>query len=319
METIIGILVAISIAGIGLLFLLLGYRWAVSDDVTNRLQEFVSDEKKPRRRLIADIYARRLELTGTFRQRIITPFLQRLARSMARLTPVHALEELERKLTIAGHPLGFGAREFYGFRLAILILGGIVALIIFQQDFGGQRKYLIIFGVLVISITVPIVWLRSRMRARQKEIDRSLPDALDMLSVCTTAGLGFDQSMQRVSEYWQTQMGVELARVVTEMEMGLSRKDALRNLAYRTDVPSLSSFVSLIIQAEQLGMSISHTLHAMADQMRIERRFKAEEQARKLPTKILFPLVFFIFPAMLAVIMGPSVPALIDLFNFIGQ
>jgi tight adherence protein C len=141
---------------------------------------------------------------------------------------------------------------------------------------------------------------------------------MDMLSVCATAGLGFDQSMQRVSEYWQTSMGDEFGRVIAEMEMGLARQDALRNLAYRTDVTELSSFVSLISQAEKLGMSISNTINAMAEQMRIERQFRAQEEARKLPNKILFPLVFFIFPSMIAVILGPSLPALVDLFTFIG-
>jgi tight adherence protein C len=138
-----------------------------------------------------------------------------------------------------------------------------------------------------------------------------------MLSVCTSAGLSFDQSLQRVSQEWQTQMSWELGRVVSEMEMGLTRRDALRNLVNRLDVSELSSFVSIIIQSDQLGMSISDTLHSLASQMRIEWRFKAQEEARKVPVKILIPLVFLIFPAMLVVIMGPSIPALIEMFEIV--
>jgi tight adherence protein C len=172
--------------------------------------------------------------------------------------------------------------------------------------------------MMFLLIMLPYVWLRRLIRQHKDRIVKTLPDALDMLSVCATAGLGFDQSMQRVSEYWQTEMGNEFGRVISEMEMGLSRADALRNLAYRTDVSELNSFISLIIQAEKLGMSITNTINAMAEQMRIERRFRAQEEARKLPTKMLFPLAFFIFPAMIAVILGPSLPALVDLFQNMG-
>jgi tight adherence protein C len=136
-----------------------------------------------------------------------------------------------------------------------------------------------------------------------------------MLSVCASAGLGFDQSLQRVSEYWKTAIAVELGRVVTEMEMGLSRRQALRNLADRLEVTEISSFVAIILQSEQLGMSISDTLHSQADQMRVERHYRAEEMARKAPIKMLLPLAFLIFPAILAVLLAPSIPPLLSLFN----
>jgi tight adherence protein C len=136
-----------------------------------------------------------------------------------------------------------------------------------------------------------------------------------MLSVCATAGLGFDQSMQRVSEYWDTPIAIELGRVVTEMEMGISRQEALRGLANRLDVGELTTFVSLVLQSDQLGMSISDTLQAQAEQMRIERRFRAQEQAQKIPIKMLFPLAFLIFPALIAVVLGPALPPIIDLFQ----
>jgi tight adherence protein C len=146
-------------------------------------------------------------------------------------------------------------------------------------------------------------------------IRRGLPDALDMLSVCAIAGLGFDQSMRRVSEHWDTPISNEFGRVVAEMEMGVSRREALRSMAERLNVSELSSFVSVIIQSEQLGMSIADTLHAQAEQMRIERRFRAQEIARTIPIKMLIPLAFLIFPALMAIIIGPAVPALIELFQ----
>jgi tight adherence protein C len=161
----------------------------------------------------------------------------------------------------------------------------------------------------------PQVWLRGKIRRRQNIIRRNLPDALDMLSVCASAGLGFDQALQRVSEYWDTPLSAEFTRMLSEMEMGISRRDAMRNLSDRNDVNEISSFVALILQADKLGMSISETLQAIAEQMRIERRFRAQEIAQKAPTKMLIPLAFLIFPALLAIILGPSIPVLVDVFR----
>jgi tight adherence protein C len=158
-------------------------------------------------------------------------------------------------------------------------------------------------------------WLSLMAKNKQKEIQKDLPGALDMLSVCVDAGLGFDQAMQRVGEQWKTRLAAELGRVVTEMEMGLSRRDALRNLANRLNIQDLSSFVAIIIQSEQLGSSIADTLHVQADQMRVERRFRAQEKARTVPIKMLIPLAFLIFPAIMAVLIGPAIPPLLDLFK----
>jgi tight adherence protein C len=171
---------------------------------------------------------------------------------------------------------------------------------------------------LYVGVMGPSVWLSRKVRKRQDVIRKGLPDALDMLSVTAQAGLGFDQSLQRVNEYWKTPVGEEFGRVVSEMEMGVSRRVALRNMADRLDVAELSSFVAVIIQSDQLGMSIADALHSQAEQMRIERRFRAQEAARKVPLKMLFPMLLLIFPAMLAVVCGPSIPLLSDFFKALG-
>jgi tight adherence protein C len=153
------------------------------------------------------------------------------------------------------------------------------------------------------------------VRRRQDRIRRNLPDALDMLSVCADAGLGFDQSMQRVSENWKTPLGLELGRVVKEMSLGSSRAQAMRAMANRLDIIELSSFVSVILQSDQLGMSIADVLHSQANQMRIERRHWAQEQARKIPVKMLFPMIFLILPALFLIILGPALPAIQEVFS----
>jgi tight adherence protein C len=152
------------------------------------------------------------------------------------------------------------------------------------------------------------------VRARQRRIRLNLPDALDMLSVCADAGLGFDQALQRVSERWKTPLGREFARMVEEMGMGLSRSDALRSLADRLDVAELSSFVAVIVQSDQMGVSITSTLRSQAEQMRVERRHRAQEEARKAPLKMLLPMIILILPAMGAVVVGPVIPAMMDVF-----
>ena len=150
------------------------------------------------------------------------------------------------------------------------------------------------------------------MRARQDEIQRGLPDALDMLSVCASAGLGFDQSLQKISEYWDTELGHELLKTTEEMEMGVSRGEALRHLAERCDVEELSQFVAILVQAERIGMSYADVLHSQAIQMRVLRQLRSREIANKLPARMMMPLVTLIFPAMLIVILGPAIPTVLD-------
>ena len=154
-----------------------------------------------------------------------------------------------------------------------------------------------------------------RVRIRKSSLLRALPDVLDLFSVCSSAGLGFDQTIQRVSEYYDNPLGEELRRIIMEMEIGISRQDAFRNLAQRLEIPELSSFVSILLQAEQMGMSIADTLAAQAEQMRVLRRYTAQEAAQRMPVKMVFPLVFLILPALLLVILGPAIPALANLFG----
>lgn len=319
MQMIAGVTIGLLLILLGPLLLIISIRLIKVDDVAHRLEEMTGKRGSQQGRVPQEVYAERVWLTGNFFERTLQPFIRRLAKFLGRLTPARVLQALDHKLVLAGQPMGLGAREFYGIRFIFILLGLLLGAALLRVGGLDPRNMIGAVLAIVVCILLPPVWLQRKIRDRQKNLVRGLPDSLDMLSVCATAGLGFDQSMQRVSEYWQTEMGVEFGRVINEMEMGISRKEALRNLALRAEVMEISSFVSLIVQSEQLGMSISQTVNSMAEQMRVERRFKAQEEARKLPNKILFPLVFFIFPAMLAVILGPSLPAIIDLFAFLGN
>lgn len=295
----------------GILIVFLSQRWFNSDELSPRLITYVVEEE-PSKRLSSVMTSRTRELSGSLTARVVLPFLRKIGNLVGRLTPSRSIEELRFQLNLAGSRLG--PREFYGIRVASFALGLWIATIFLRRGL-TQINLLVSILVFVLFLLLPILWLRQKVSAQQNVIRKGFPDALDMLSVCSDAGLGFDQALQRVSEHWKTRIAQELGRVVAEMEMGLSRRDALRNLAARLDITEISSFVAVIIQSDQLGMSISDTLHAQAEQMRIERHYRAEEMARKIPTKMLIPLAFLIFPAIIAIIIGPSIPALYELFK----
>jgi tight adherence protein C len=313
MQLFIIAIVGFLLVGIGFVGVMLSTRWLSSDQVTRRLSEYISEETSSQVSSLA-ISAQTRDIRGSISSRIFLPTLRQIGYLLGRMTPVSTLENHRRQLLIAGNPFGIGAREFFGFRILFLILGFWMAFMLFRRGF-NSINFLSGISALVVTYLIPILWLRDRVSKRQDRIRKGLPDALDMLTVCASAGLGFDQSMQRVAEHWETPIGIEFGRVISEMEMGLSRRDALRNMADRLEVSELSSFVSFLLQSDQLGMSISDTLHAQADQMRVERRFRAQEQAQRIPTRMLFPMVFLIFPALLAIVLGPALPRLFDLFS----
>jgi tight adherence protein C len=314
MGTFIIAIAGFAFLGIGLVVLFFSLRWLNSDEVSPRLKAYVAEEGQQARRVDPALTVQSRQVSGSLMSRVILPMVRRMSDFLGRLTPARSMEAVQHQLTVAGNPLGLGAREFYGLRFAFTIVGLLLAFLFLQRGF-SRNNILLAILVFTLCFLFPVLWLRMTMQRRQYGIQKSLPDALDMLSVCADAGLGFDQSMQRVAEHWSTPMGREFGRVTAEMEMGLSRRDAMRNMADRLDVSEVSSFVSIILQSEQLGMSITDTLHAQADQMRVERRFRAQEQARTLPVKMLIPLAFLIFPAIMAVVLGPAVPQILGMFN----
>lgn len=317
MFSVIPLAAGIAFIAFGLIVVFLSVRVWTQDEVSHRLKDFVVEPASQTPKVTQTSAIRRNELAGNFRTRVLIPSFKRLGGFFGRLMPSRNMDSLNKQLAIAGNPMGLGAREFYGIRIVFLLLSIWGAFMFFRQ---GLTISNLLLGaiVLYLGIFLPTMWLKRQVRRRQNRVRKDMPDALDMLSVCAQAGLGFDQSLQRVSEYWKTALSAEFGRVVSEMEMGVPRRQALRNMADRLEIPELSSFVAVIIQSDQLGMSIADTLQAQAQQMRIERRFRAQEAARKVPLKMLFPMMLLIFPAMLAVTCGPSIPILVNFFRMLG-
>jgi tight adherence protein C len=270
------------------------------------------------RRRVNDL-AGGIELIGRprarpFRDRVIIPFLQRLARPLQRFMP--SSEGTRLRLAQGGDPLDLGPAEFMGLRVASGFIFAIVSVLLsalFQIDL-LLLLLAALFG-LFLGYALPGIFLGRSIRGRQHQIQRALPAALDMLALSAGAGLTFDGAVAQVIERWQTPLSDELRRLLVEFRMGSERRIALRGLAQRTGLADVSRFVNAIIQADSLGVPISKVLTEQAVEMRIRRRQRAEEAARKAPVKMLFPMVGLIFPALFVVILGPAVPRFLTLFS----
>jgi tight adherence protein C len=163
-----------------------------------------------------------------------------------------------------------------------------------------------------LGFFLPELWLRGKINHRQSEIRRAMPDALDLLTICVEAGLGFDAAMAKVYSKWDNELAIGFGRVIREIQLGKLRREALRDMADRMGVSEMTSFVAAVIQSEQLGVSMARVLRIQADQMRIKRRQRAEEEAHKAPIKMLIPMAILIFPSICIVLLTP---ALLMLFS----
>jgi len=227
MQILIVIGIGVGLVGLGVLAFFLAVRTFTVSEVNQRLNEFVTVQPTREIRSTQEATLQRTDLSGSFRTRILNPFVGQVGSIFGRFTPSSSIDRLEHMLTIADRPYGLGPREFYGFRILFMIAGILGAFWLLRQS--TDLLYIVGAGLLFyIGVFGPNVWLKRKVRQRQDQIRKGLPDALDMLSVTAEAGLGFDQSLQRVSEYWKTPVGVEFGRVVAEMEMGSSRQEALR-------------------------------------------------------------------------------------------
>lgn len=254
-----------------------------------------------------------IELSLPFSDRVVTPVFLKIARAASRLTPRSNVESLRQKLLEAGSPSKIGPSEFLGLRIVLAGVAGGSFFIIFVVT-GASLTALLVFPLVLgmIGYVIPGFWLGRKIKTRQTEIQKSLPDAIDLLTISVEAGLGFDPALHRVAEKWDNELTREFRQMLNEVRMGKSRREALRELANRINVDDLNVFIASIIQADQLGVSITQVLRVQSKQMRLRRRQRAEEKAHKAPIKMLFPMILLIFPAMYVVILGPAVPRLIE-------
>lgn len=252
-----------------------------------------------------------LELQAPFLERTLRPLAARLSGRMSRMASSSFTERTEKSLALAGNPGDLRTADWLGVKAIAAIVGAILFFFLFF--IANILGFPPLIGLLmtgvggILGYTVPEFWLGGRVKKRQKAILLMIPDTLDLLTISVRAGLGFDAALGKVVEKLAGPLSDEFRRALAEVRVGKARRDALRDIIPRTEVPPLTNFIGAIIQAEQLGVSVSKVLQVQSEQLRIERRQRAEEQAAKAPIKMLFPLVGCIFPSLFIVILGPAI------------
>jgi tight adherence protein C len=250
-----------------------------------------------------------LELQLPFMERTLRPLFGRLSGAMSRLGSSSFTERTEKRLALAGNPGELRVGDWLGIKVVSAVIFAIIFFLIFNFLLATGFVMALALGAAGIAVgyIAPEFWLSGRVRKRQKAILLMIPDALDLLTISVRAGLGFDAALGKVVEKLKGPLSEEFRRALAEVRVGKARRDALRDIIPRTEVQPLTNFIGAVIQAEQLGVSISKVLQVQSEQLRIERRQRAEEQAAKAPIKMLFPLVGCIFPSLFIVILGPAI------------
>jgi tight adherence protein C len=286
------------VASLSVLLIFLGFAGSRSvDPVQARLTQLGTIQAKN---------LEELELQQPFIERTLRPLVGRLSGTVARVTSTSFTEQTAKRLALAGNPGNLRTADWLGIKAVGALIGGVVLFLAFGLANVGVGVLLSLVGLLM-GYTIPEFWLGGRIKARQHAIILQIPDALDLLTISVRAGLGFDAALGKVVEKMKGPLTDEFQRALAEVRVGKARREALRDIIPRTEVAPLSNFIGAIIQAEQLGVSISKVLQVQSEQLRIERRQRAEEMAAKAPIKMLFPLVGCIFPALFIVILGPAI------------
>jgi tight adherence protein C len=243
--------------------------------------------------------------TESAKARLLGPMATSLGSALQHFLPVNLVQGIRTRLIQAGEPMTLQGFLAMSAACAVTMTAFAVVLLL-SSSLGGMIGFAASGLSLVLGFMMPKVWLDNRVRLRQKVILKSLPDAFDLITTCVEAGLGLEAALARVAEKVKGPFGEELTVMLQDVALGKLRRDALREVAERTGVPDLTSFINAVVQAETMGTSIAAVLRVQADQMRIRRRQRAEQEAQAAPIKMMFPLVLFIFPTMFIVILGPA-------------
>lgn len=256
------------------------------------------------------------ELNEPFYVRVIKPAIDNISDLIAKVTPSGMRKRVEEKLNLAGRPYNLTVNKWFMFKLIIGVILPLILLLLLKISGKMTLKIIFFFGFISLFFNVfPNLLLTQYTAKRKKEITDSLPDVLDLITVSVEAGLSFDGALIRLVDKMSGILVDEFNKVLNETRMGKSRKKALRDMSVRCGVSDITTLVGAIIQADELGVSITNVLRIQSKQMRNKRRQRAQEKAMKAPVKMLFPLMIFIFPAIFAVLLGPAIIRMITEFT----
>ncbi|MBL8116794.1 MAG: type II secretion system F family protein [Anaerolineae bacterium] len=255
-----------------------------------------------------------IELSLSFKDRILLPFLRSVAEITTRFTPQKQIDETRKQIELAGLSGSMEPTTFFTIRIVATIGVGLAAFMLFYVLSPNRDPNALLYslGGAALGFFFPVLWIQGKISRRQDNILKSLPDALDLLTICVEAGLGFDQAMGKVYEKWDNELAIGFGRVLREIQLGKLRRESLRDMSDRMGVPDVTSFVAAVIQADQLGVSMTKILRVQSDQMRVKRRQRAQEKAHQAPVKMMIPMVLLIFPSLWIVLLGPAIILLLD-------
>jgi tight adherence protein C len=290
------------LAGFGILLAFVGLARTPSSntaiDVQQRLAAYGGD--KP-------LTVEEIELQRPFSERVMRPAIERLGSLLSRSTPQKARQDLLNKLELAGRPGNLTPEDFAAVRLVAAAIFGAVGLLIGLLL--ANPVYLVISLVLgvILGYYAPVLWLKQKVDGRKAEVQKSLPDALDLLVICVDAGLGFDAALARVTDKYKNALSELLAKALREVSLGRPRLEALDEMGRNSGVEDLHNFMQAVIQSEQFGTGIGKILRIQADEMRRRRRQRAQERGAQATLKMMLPMVGCIFPTLWIVLLGPAV------------
>ncbi len=303
----IGIVIAVLILGGAVALVFVGLRYSRQkqdseiDPVMARLAEATQRGET--------VSLEQIELQQPFTERVLLPIIEKIGEISTRFTPQKLLQETTLKLELAGNPGRIDAATFLATRFvaATVFGGGLLMISLLSASRWPLGRTVLIVGLFtVIGFFFPQLWLQSRINSRQTEVRKALPDALDLLTICVEAGLGFDAAMSKVAEKWENELSLMFGRCIREVQLGKTQREALRDMADRIGLPELTSFVAAVIQSQILGVSLAKVLRIQSDQMRMKRRQFAEELAHKAPVKMIIPMAILTFPSIMIILMAPA-------------
>ena len=255
---------------------------------------------------IASLSTRDDVMSQDFSQRAVAPVVESVGRFVLRFTPTGWVDRAQHRLVLAGRSEKMDGNTWAAIRIVAIVASLVGVAVMAPLIDGGLIQVAVIGLILFMGFFGPEASLSRAIDARRKEMEKSLPDIIDLLVISVEAGLGFEAAMSRVVENVPGALSGEFARTIQETRVGVSRLDALRAMSDRTDVQDLDSFILSLVQADQFGVSISRVLRVQADEMRVRRRQRIQERAFKAPVKMIFPMMFCIFPSIFIVILGPA-------------
>jgi tight adherence protein C len=257
------------------------------------------------------------DLNRPFSERVLDPLQARALKVGKRFTGADSAERIRSKLDLAGNPRGLTVDRIIGGKVIFAVLGLVAALgVTTLLGTSFTLRIVLLAGGAVAGFMAPNLYLYQVAHDRGARMQRELPDAIDLMTICVESGLGFDAAVQQVSTNTEGPLAEEFGRVLREMQIGQSRGEALRGLSDRTSVPEVKTFVSAMVQADSFGIPIGQVLRVQSSEIRAKRRQRAEEKAQQVPVKITIPLIFCILPCLFVAVMGPAAISILD--NFAG-